>query len=135
MLQLLQTVRRDLHRIPELDDQLPQTTASGSVAEIRSAVLEGNTYYFIRLEQESVFWGRVMLPQEKQEQQSFQRPQRLPMHGLWVMPTVRTRKISRLRLSWRIPDQAVSMQFRSQKRFLMHIISKQGRKDISVLVA
>ena len=27
MLQLLQTVRRDLHRIPELDDQLPQTTA------------------------------------------------------------------------------------------------------------
>ena len=57
MLQLLQTVRRDLHRIPELDDQLPQTTASGSVAEIRSAVLEGNTYYFIRLEQESVFYA------------------------------------------------------------------------------
>ncbi|MBS6216324.1 MAG: amidohydrolase [Clostridiales bacterium] len=27
MFQLLQTVRRDLHRIPELDDQLPQTTA------------------------------------------------------------------------------------------------------------
>ena len=72
---------------------------------------------------------------EKQEQQSFQRPQRLPMHGLWVMPTVRTRKISQLRLSWRIPDQAVSMQLRSQKRFLMHIISKRGRKDISVLVA
>ena len=72
---------------------------------------------------------------EKQERQSFQRPQRLPMHGLWVMPTVRTRKISQLRLSWRIPDQAVSMQFQSQKRFLMHIISKRGRKDISVLVA
>ena len=35
---------------------------------------------------------------------------------LWVMPTVRTRKISQLRLSWRIPDQAVSMQFQSQKR-------------------
>ena len=87
------------------------------------------------MEQESVFWGRVMLPKEKQEQQSFQRPQRLPMHGLWVMPTVRTRKISQLRLSWRIPDQAVSMRFQSQKRFLMHIISKWDRKDISVLVA
>ena len=37
--------------------ELPQTTASGSVAEIRSAVLEGNTYYFIRLEQESVFYA------------------------------------------------------------------------------
>ena len=86
-------------------------------------------------EPENVSRGRVILPREKQERQSFQRPQRLPMHGLWVMPTVRTRKISQLRLSWRIPDQAVSMQFRSQKRFLMHIISKQGRKDISVLVA
>ena len=38
-------------------EELPQTTASGSVAEIRSAVLEGNTYYFIRLEQESVFYA------------------------------------------------------------------------------
>ena len=79
--------------------------------------------------------GQSYTAAEKQEQQSFQRPQRLPMHGLWVMPTVRTRKISQLRLSWRIPDQAVSMQFQSQKRFLMHIISKRGRKDISVLVA
>ena len=38
-------------------EELPQTEASGAVAEIRSAVLEGNTYYFIRLEGEEVFYA------------------------------------------------------------------------------
>ena len=32
-------------------------TATGTVAELRSAVLEGNTYYFIRLEGEQVFYS------------------------------------------------------------------------------
>ena len=39
------------------EEDLPQTEASGTVAEIRSAVLEGNTYYFIRLEGEEVFYA------------------------------------------------------------------------------
>ena len=38
-------------------EELPQTEASGTVAEIRTAVLEGNTYYFIRLEGEEVFYS------------------------------------------------------------------------------
>ena len=38
-------------------EELPQTQASGIVAEIRTAVLEGNTYYFIRLEGEEVFYS------------------------------------------------------------------------------
>ena len=38
------------------EEELPQTQASGVVAEIRSAVLEGNTCYFIRLEGETVFY-------------------------------------------------------------------------------
>ena len=38
-------------------EQLPQTEAAGKVAEIRTAVLEGNTYYFIRLEGEEVFYS------------------------------------------------------------------------------
>ena len=38
-------------------EEVPQTQASGPVAEIRSAVLEGNTYYFIRLEGEEVFYS------------------------------------------------------------------------------
>ena len=38
-------------------EELPQTEATGTVAEIRSAVLEGNTYYFIRLEGEEVFYA------------------------------------------------------------------------------
>ena len=38
-------------------EELPQTQVSGTVAEIRSAVLEGNTYYFIRLEGEDVFYS------------------------------------------------------------------------------
>ena len=39
------------------DEELPQTEASGVIAEIRSAVLDGNTYYFIRLEGEEVFYS------------------------------------------------------------------------------
>ena len=38
-------------------EEVPQTQASGPVAEIRSTVLEGNTYYFIRLEGEEVFYS------------------------------------------------------------------------------
>ena len=38
-------------------EKLPQTTAQGTVAEIRSAVLDGNTYYFVRLEGEEVFYS------------------------------------------------------------------------------
>ena len=38
-------------------EQLPQTEAAGKAAEIRTAVLEGNTYYFIRLEGEEVFYS------------------------------------------------------------------------------
>ena len=38
-------------------EELPQTSASGIVAEIRSAVLSGNSYYFIRLEGEDVFYS------------------------------------------------------------------------------
>jgi len=40
-----------------LPEALPQTTASGVIAELRSAVLDGNTYYFIRLENEEVFYS------------------------------------------------------------------------------
>ena len=38
-------------------EEVPQTQASGTVAEIRTAVLEGNTYCFIRLEGEQVFYS------------------------------------------------------------------------------
>ncbi len=38
-------------------EELPQTQVSGTVAEIRSSVLEGNTYYFIRLEGDDVFYS------------------------------------------------------------------------------
>ena len=38
-------------------EELPQTQASGRVAEIRTAVLDGNTYYFLRLEGEPVFYS------------------------------------------------------------------------------
>ena len=34
-----------------------ETQVSGRVAEIRSAVIEGNTYYFIRLDGEQVFYS------------------------------------------------------------------------------
>lgn len=37
--------------------ELPQTQASGVVAEIRTAVLEGNTYYFLRLEGSGLFYS------------------------------------------------------------------------------
>jgi len=38
-------------------EELPKTQASGKVAEIRTAVLDGNTYYFLRLENETVFYA------------------------------------------------------------------------------
>ena len=38
-------------------EELPQTEAKGTVAEIRTAVLDGNTYYFIRLEGEEIFYS------------------------------------------------------------------------------
>lgn len=37
-------------------EELPQTETRGTIAEIRTAVLSGNTYYFIRLEGASVFY-------------------------------------------------------------------------------
>ena len=40
-----------------VEEELPQTEASGVIAEIRSAVLDGNTYYFFRLEGEDVFYS------------------------------------------------------------------------------
>ena len=38
-------------------EDLPQTEAEGEVAEIRTAVIEGNSYYFIRLEGKEVFYS------------------------------------------------------------------------------
>ena len=38
-------------------EELPQTTAQGTVAEIRSAVLDGNTHYYVRLDGEEVFYS------------------------------------------------------------------------------
>ena len=38
-------------------EELPKTQASGAIAEIRSAVLSGSTYYFLRLEGETVFYA------------------------------------------------------------------------------
>ena len=38
-------------------EELPKTPASGTLAEIRSAVLSGSTYYFLRLEGETVFYA------------------------------------------------------------------------------
>lgn len=38
-------------------EEVPQTTASGVVAEIRTAVMDGNSYYFLRLEGEEVFYS------------------------------------------------------------------------------
>lgn len=40
-----------------IPDALPQTSVSGVIAELRSAVLDGNTYYFIRLEGEDIFYS------------------------------------------------------------------------------
>lgn len=38
-------------------EALPQTSVSGTIAELRSAVLDGNTYVFIRLEGQKVFYS------------------------------------------------------------------------------
>ena len=38
-------------------EQRPQTQTSGAVAEIRTAVIEGNSYYFVRLEGEELFYS------------------------------------------------------------------------------
>ena len=38
-------------------EQLPINQVQGKVAELRSAVLEGNTYYFIRLEGSDLFYS------------------------------------------------------------------------------
>ena len=38
-------------------EELPQSGSSGVIADIRSAVLEGTTYYFIRLEGEQVYYS------------------------------------------------------------------------------
>ncbi|MCI2105241.1 MAG: CvpA family protein [Intestinimonas sp.] len=38
-------------------DVLPETAVTGTVAEVRSAVLDGNSYYFIRLDGEDVFYS------------------------------------------------------------------------------
>ncbi|MBM6937205.1 CvpA family protein [Pseudoflavonifractor phocaeensis] len=38
-------------------EDLPQTEASGVIAEIRSAVLDGNTWYYIRLEDSPLFYA------------------------------------------------------------------------------
>ncbi len=38
-------------------EELPQTQASGKVAEIRTAVLNGNTFYFLRLEEDGIFYA------------------------------------------------------------------------------
>lgn len=37
--------------------ELPETSTNGVIAEIRAAVLEGNSYYFLRLEGEEVFYS------------------------------------------------------------------------------
>lgn len=39
------------------EEEVPQTSAQGVVAEIRSAVLDGNTCYYVRLEGEQVFYA------------------------------------------------------------------------------
>lgn len=38
-------------------DELPQTQASGVIQEIRTAVLDGSTYYFLRLAGEDIFYA------------------------------------------------------------------------------
>ena len=37
--------------------ELPETSTTGTLAEIRTAVLEGNSYYFLRLDGEQVFYS------------------------------------------------------------------------------
>ena len=38
-------------------EELPQTTVTGTVAEIRTAVLEGNSFYFLRLDGGDIFYA------------------------------------------------------------------------------
>ena len=67
MNELLMDLEEVEHRIASLKllgskgittpEERPQTEASGVIAELRSAVLDGNTYYFIRLEGEEVFYS------------------------------------------------------------------------------
>lgn len=38
-------------------EEIPQTTAEGNIAEIKSAVMDGNTYYFFRLTGEDIFYS------------------------------------------------------------------------------
>ena len=47
------------------EEEVPQTTVQGTVAEIRSAVLDGNTYYYVRLEGQTVFYA--LSAQDNQE--------------------------------------------------------------------
>ena len=39
------------------EEEVSQTTVQGTVAEIRSAVLDGNTYYYVRLDGEAAFYS------------------------------------------------------------------------------
>ena len=39
------------------EEQLPQTSVTGVLAEIRSAVLEGNTFYYLRFEDSDVYYA------------------------------------------------------------------------------
>ena len=67
MNELLMDLEEVEHRIASLKllgskgittpEERPQTEASGVIAELRSAVLDGNTYYFNRLEGEEVFYS------------------------------------------------------------------------------
>ena len=38
------------------EEQLPQSEITGVIAEIRTAVMDGNSYYFLRLEDETCFY-------------------------------------------------------------------------------
>jgi hypothetical protein len=38
-------------------EELPETTATGVIAEIRTAVLNGNSFYYLRLDGEKVFYS------------------------------------------------------------------------------
>lgn len=47
--------RQGITTDPNID--IPQTKVTGVVAEIRTAVLDGNSYYFVRLENQDVFYS------------------------------------------------------------------------------
>ncbi len=47
----------DVSALPDVDLPENSTTVEGIVAEIRTAVLDGNSYYFVRLEGEEVFYS------------------------------------------------------------------------------